>query len=420
VGCFVWVVVDRELTKVTGNRRLATARAHAEADDPDWTWERLNAARPKPPEGKNGADLIPRIKKLTPDAWGKEFATPEWQADLEVPSNVRYAPRVLDRVRAELNGAAEAVTLARALQECPFGYRTLELKPNVFDTLLPDTQHTRSVFNLLRWDAALAVEDGNPSRAAEDLLALLNASRSIGDEPFLISQLVRMAGRGVLVKAVEGDRATFDRLFENLQAGDISAASLSNGTSSQNPLDRLSWWHYRANLPGDRAFALKWMSSFVEAARRPIHEQPALVAAIPPPPKDPSHVMSRLLLPAVEKVAQAHWRTTALERCAVLGIACERFRQKHHLWPNDLNELVPAFVSEIPLDPYDGRPLRYAKTDSGVVVFSVGKWPANQARPGVPVAPSGLPDGIEIGFPLWDQDRRRQPAPPQPQPEPLP
>lgn len=275
---------------------------------------------------------------------------------------------------------------------------------------------------------------------------MLNASRSIGDEPFMISQLVRMAVRSITVRSAErliahspaapglaelqaafardaeeplllygvrGDRAAFDRLFENFESGVAKPGDeFDRGLGG-----RIGWWHYRANLPADRASALNWMSLFVEAAKLPIHEQKAAVAAIPVPPEDPKRVLSRLLLPAADKVAHAYWRTTAEELCAVAGIACERFRQKHNRWPNELAELAPAYLPAVPLDPYGGQPLRYAKSEEGAAVYSVGKKPAPGLTivspvPAAAPAPSGLPDGAEFGFRLWNPDRRRLPPAP--------
>ena len=36
---------------------MELARADAAGNDPDWTWEKLNAARKKPPAGTNGTEL---------------------------------------------------------------------------------------------------------------------------------------------------------------------------------------------------------------------------------------------------------------------------------------------------------------------------------------------------------------------------
>ena len=439
----IWSVVAREWTRRIGERELAATVAATDQDDPAWRWEPLNAARPKPPDDRNSAPLIPRIKKLSDPEWGKELAKAEWMPLSEVPPNVRYTPQVLAVVRGELAASAEAVALARTLKDRPSGHRGIDLKPAVFDTLLQDEQDTRHAADLLRWDAVVAVEGGDTRRAADDLLAMLNASRSLGDEPFLICQLVRIAVRTVTVRALErylaqverppdltafqtaldadaeeplllyglrGERAVFDRLFENLDTGATTPdEAIDRGFRSTSA--RVGWWVYRGHLPADRAFALSWMNTVIGYARRPIHEQPALFATLPVPLKDPARLLSGLFLPAADKVAHASWRSTAEARCAVAGIACERFRLQHMRWPETLAELAPAFLPEVPLDPYDGQPLRYAKSETGVVVYSVGKRPPPQfeVKSAAP-APSGLPAGIDFGFRLWNPDQRGLPA----------
>lgn len=450
----LWNVVAREWSRRAGNRELAAALVATDADDPDWRWEALNAKRPRPPEDKNGAPLVPRIKKLSHAEWGKELAKEEWKPLLDVPPNVRFAPRVIARVRGELAASAEAVALARTFTGYPTGHRDIDLKPAVYNTLLPDAQDTRHVADLLRWDVVLAVEDGDTRRAADDLLAMLNASRSLGDEPFLICQLVRIAARVITIRSAEwllaqagrppdlvpfqtalaadaeeplllygvrGERAGFDRLLENLDTGATTPdEAIDRGFKSTSA--RVGWWIYRGHLPADRAYALGWMNTCVGYARHPIHEQPALFATLPVPPKDPKRLLSSLLLPAVDRAAHAHWRGTAEARCAVAGIACERFRLAHRRWPDSLAELVPGFLAAVPLDPFDGQPMRYEKSDAGAVVYSVGKRLPSQFQTNTPNSQTvDFPDGVEFGFRLWNPELRRRPplpAPPPPENDP--
>jgi hypothetical protein len=316
------------------------------------------------------------------------------------------------------------------------------------------------VVNLLQWNAFIAVEKRDYTHVANDLLACLNASRSIGDEPFLISQLVRIATRSVMLQALErvlaqttnpedlaalklatlqdaltqdaeepillhgvrGDRAVFDTLLQRLGDGTIDIAKLA-GPNKEGPstATRIGWWIYRGRFPADRAFCLRWFNDAVAMTQLPLHEQPhafeSLVPAVKAVAKE--NIMAKLI-PAVDAVARAHWRSVAETRCAILGIACERFRLKHNRWPGTLAELCPEFLAAVPLDPYDGQPLRFAKQDDGVIVHSVGPKPQSGR---VPTTRPGLPEGIEIGFRLWNPDARRlpppsdPPAPPEPKDE---
>jgi hypothetical protein len=440
---FGWTAANREWTRRQGERELAETQAAVERSDPDWSWERLNAKRVRPPAGQNSADLIPQIKRLSDAEWGKELAKEEWKPRLEVPPNVRYSPAVIAQVRRDLAASAQAVKLARTLKDHPRGSREIVLDPDVWNTRLEDTANTRVGADLLRWDVVIAVEEGDHPRAAGDLLALLNLSRSLGDEPFLISQLIRMAVRAIAMQSAQwllaqstdpppladfqaalaedadeplllyglrGERAVGDRMFENLDNG-TATPRRSLEWNMDSPWSRFAWWNYRGYIPADRALFLSWMTQAVEYARLPIHGQAAAFSTLVVPDKNPRHTLTNLFLPAAERVANAHWRTTAEARCAVVGIACERFRQQKGRWPNELAELVPAFLPAVPLDPYDGLPLKLAKLDDGIVIHSVGKY-----DPAASVKTWGrrpeLPEGIDFGFRLWNPDQRRLPPPP--------
>jgi hypothetical protein len=68
------------------------------------------------------------------------------------------------------------------------------------------------------------------------------------------------------------------------------------------------------------------------------------------------------------RVAEA----TAAVRCARLVIAIERYRRAHHRVPDSLNDVITA-GDEWSIDPFNGKPLIYTETDSGYVVYSVGR-----------------------------------------------
>lgn len=55
-----------------------------------------------------------------------------------------------------------------------------------------------------------------------------------------------------------------------------------------------------------------------------------------------------------------------------IALAVIRYQRQHGKLPESLNELVPEFLPEIPLDPIDHRPLRYQRRDDGFIVYSVG------------------------------------------------
>ncbi|HOB33237.1 MAG TPA: hypothetical protein PKH32_10205 [Verrucomicrobiota bacterium] len=60
-------------------------------------------------------------------------------------------------------------------------------------------------------------------------------------------------------------------------------------------------------------------------------------------------------------------------RSARTAIAVERYRRAHEeSLPPALTNLVPEFLGEVPLDPFDGQPLRFVTTPKGFIVYSIG------------------------------------------------
>ncbi|MCH7813001.1 MAG: hypothetical protein IID40_03170 [Planctomycetes bacterium] len=102
---------------------------------------------------------------------------------------------------------------------------------------------------------------------------------------------------------------------------------------------------------------------------------------------------------------QLHGKRLALLDCAHTAVAVERYRLRHDRWPDSLSALVPEFLEQAPIDPFDEQPLRYTRTPDGVTVYSIG--------------PDGVDDGgnvtqdpknrrilPDVGFRLIDPDRR--------------
>jgi hypothetical protein len=457
----LYVVANREIIRRHGIGELTVAFAETDAIDPNWRWEKVNAARKRPPDDQNSAILIPKIKQLTAPEWGKTRDDAH-SASLPDPApNVRYPAGVINDARRDLTASDEAVKLARSVKALGHGHREIVLAPNPIATNIEDTQSTRHAADLLKWDVTVAAEDDDYGRIGDDLAAALNVSRSVGDEPFMISQLVRIGTRSVMVRSLEraiaqtgkadslkalrlaelqealaddvatpqllygirGERAMFEVLFEKMDDGtlDMVEAPIGRAPREDRKFD-LAQWLYRARVPADRAFALRWMNQALEAAQKPIHEQRTAFEALPDLPDDGKHILSRMLLPMVYKVAVASWRNIAEARCAVVGIACERYRLKNGRWPKTLAELQPEYLSVIPLDPFDGEQLRYKKLEDGILIHSVGPM----GKPPASLSPvdefvqkhdkvrPGLPDGVKLGFRLWNPEARRQPAPAEP------
>jgi hypothetical protein len=119
-------------------------------------------------------------------------------------------------------------------------------------------------------------------------------------------------------------------------------------------------------------------------------------------------ILTKMLTPAVSRVGQSCRRHSAQTSSLLVLVAVERYRLKHRKWPDSLEALKPGLLKDIPLDPFDGKPIRYRKVADGVVVYSVGYdgnddgGNINRSRP--------QEAGVDLGYRLWDVKARRQPA----------
>lgn len=67
-------------------------------------------------------------------------------------------------------------------------------------------------------------------------------------------------------------------------------------------------------------------------------------------------------------------RAVARVDVAATALAAERYRRVNGSFPKSLETLVPSFLSQVPIDPFDGSPLRFLVRDDGSIsVYSVGE-----------------------------------------------
>ncbi len=97
-------------------------------------------------------------------------------------------------------------------------------------------------------------------------------------------------------------------------------------------------------------------------------------------------------------------------RCAVAALAVERYRLAHHAWPDSLNDLVQAkLLTAVPVDPYDGKALRYRAMPDGVVVYSIGPDGRGNGEGLAGNARATWDNDTRLEFRLWHAERRGQP-----------
>lgn len=425
---------------------LAQMHAQLDAEEPGWRLADVVGGRPELAPSKNSAVVVVEVARLIPPRW-LDHKVEERLTDVPAPELLH--PAVLKPFTAEMDKVRDALVLARRLADMPDGRHTLVLPENPMQAILKDQQSTREVARLLRYDAWELAQKGDVRGALVSGRAGLNAARSLDDEPFLISQLVRIACVAVALSGVErtlahgqaadadlvavlkaieredahptfyvgvrGERAMQTVIFQGFRNGSISHRSLFGGGGLPGiPVgpggDWRDWLMGLAggDLSSQEMVCLEMMQRVIAMSRLPTHEQVAeeklIEADVKALPR--GAMLAKALLPAITKVNAACRRKQTLLRSMQALLAAERYRMKRGKWPEKVDDVVPEFLAAVPVDPWDGKPIRYRRVADGVVAYGIGEDGVDYG--GALVTQSGSPMKKNHGYQLWDVEKRRQ------------
>jgi hypothetical protein len=98
-----------------------------------------------------------------------------------------------------------------------------------------------------------------------------------------------------------------------------------------------------------------------------------------------------------------------IRRIVVTATALKRYQLKHEKYPSSLADLVPQFVSSVPRDPIDGKPLRYRSIPGwSFLLYSIGE---NDRDDG---GDASLRKGVPYSNQVWFDENRLDWVWPQP------
>jgi hypothetical protein len=103
---------------------------------------------------------------------------------------------------------------------------------------------------------------------------------------------------------------------------------------------------------------------------KPLHAKVSIPAMLLRP-----NVLGRLFyrsaVPSMQHFLEAKCQMECSLAATRLLVACQQYRHAHGKFPNDLQALVPIYLSCVPTDPYDGKPFRYDASRG--IIYSIGK-----------------------------------------------
>jgi len=277
-------------------------------------------------------------------------------------------------------------------------------------TLLPHLAQLKTMSRIAAFQSLL---DTNESSGT--ISAIIGMARTLDKEPLLISKLVRIAIFKMAEAALErrlnaGSLSETDlnhlgELFADVDNTNQIANGLIGERAMYIPYFRMSWAEINRisesdennkdlltgrPLPGPQPILFRVTGFFERDLLYYLQTMQTNIAfASQQPPqsllvtnfqnkmyeelKHKYCILSALLLPALGNAVIREADELACIRATQTAVAIERFRLVHGQLPENLNELVPQFLSAVPSDPFDGAPLRYHRLAKGYVIYSVGR-----------------------------------------------
>jgi hypothetical protein len=276
------------------------------------------------------------------------------------------------------------------------------------DTPLEHLAPVRSGTRLLAQEASLAAIDGNAPRATNSLISAFRLADSLRTEPLVISQLVRIACMGVAYVATQDvinrcaiGPADLARLQQEIagigEESQIAGAMLGErvwgmadvigeSAASRRMLDLSREALDQNNFDGSKLDSPAYLRTEVLQLTRDygdlielgtIAPEDRLAAAdnlaarISSRPDD-GNLLSKTFLPDEIRTFEAENRLIAQLRCTIAGLAALRHHAEKKARPTSLDNLVPAYLDTVPIDPFTGTPLRFRTVGSGFIIYSVG------------------------------------------------
>lgn len=394
-------------TDTTVQTKLANVRLEAGA-------LAMSEAPPRPVERENAAliyaQAFERMSALKTDPkkdpMQSFMSPPKWSDPAMDASNPEVKAYLV-----KMKSALDLIRRAAAMPSCAFdrAFATPSL-----DIPLPELGKMRECARLLALDARSRAADGDIKGALEDVRAINGISEHLGYEPILISGLVSMACYHIGSETLEGILRTtepsaadidaawsndnglaFRRVYKRCMRGEravgLSAFTMfgdSGGAEAFNALNMagsqdaspafsvmaavaLPYWRVYL-LQSDLRSYNETMKTMEQSASYSYKQGKATLAPLKDPNVRRDGILTSMLAPALSRFFDQYIQSEARVRLATLARAVCMYRAKNNAYPKDLDALMPAYLSDIPLDPFDDKPLRMKSSAAGVTLYSIG------------------------------------------------
>jgi hypothetical protein len=394
------VLVARAVLNFTEGRRLARTLADLKAKGIPLTVKDLI---PLCPEGKNGAPLWKAAEELY------VFEGEDVKLFNEVYQGlIRDMPVAADKWQAiarliEKNRKVLELIPEVAGRPC-FQYGETDVKS--WEKKIPGAIKTIRAVRLLGLEALLTADKGD-MRASLDLLRVgLRFTPKTAEERTLITYLVAIANakaclmflnravsgrevgaelllpvlgdlgdrqislwKGLMRDSIRGERIMF------MDAGlPSSLADFQKAFGGLAWTERLYFWLLRPFVKRDIRLTLPKYEELETLALSSYYQTRKFWK----PYQDHLHnlpwyaIVSKIVVPEFETLFMKVATLDALILTSRVGLACRIHKSRTGAYPENIEALVPGLLTEVPVDPFTGKPLVYRRQGEGFIVYSLG------------------------------------------------
>jgi hypothetical protein len=373
----------------------------------------MSAAPARVPESQNAAPLYE-------EAFAAMGDLSQWPEDYIRISNNSQSAETFDphdpKLALFLKGQEQSMVLLRRAAAMPGCYFEHDYSRPRFDMVMLDAARTSQwmgAWTLFSLSARVKATAGQSDAALAEVETMLRMARHREAEPFLLWLLLgasmegraadtleyvlahthptaaRLAAfdvapsrvyRSLLPRALRMEEAAAESMVSMLAGGDLALPYPAGERENRNYQDHMSFFRatrapYRVFLLADDLAAyragMRWYQTLLEKPYRETHEawrDPRQFG-----PASMGGIMARMLLPAFSLTAEAATAADARRDLMRVAVAAARYREEKGELPKSLNDLVPQYLLSVPLDPFDGEPLRMVLKDGAAVFYSIGK-----------------------------------------------
>ncbi len=305
-------------------------------------------------------------------------------------------PNRIEAIISDMKANKETLELlgkAAAIKHCKYD---LDFRDGTTMVTL-DLGDVKGCVQLLAEQTMLLAHQGDADAAIKNIARQLALGESFKKDPDFVSQLMRMAVIAMNCSSVEYilNRTTLtDEQLAGLQqrlshvcqddrmAPGLIGERLSIICLIDHPEQDLS------DIPGisrellqtpgfidkNLAMSLKLYAQYIDAMKLPGHQRLLRCREIEAEVDELSNFypLTKMLAPSVTHIVQRDLRVDAQVDCARVALGIERYRLAKGALPKVLDDLVPQYIDKVPIDPFDGKPVRYKLTEPGYIVYSIG------------------------------------------------